>query len=227
MLFSQSVVLAVLSLGSLSLAAPAPVENAVAVEGITDTTNDVAVPQPQPNAKKAPCNWFSNILGSDCDDDDDDDDRRPAARPSPRPQPRPTAQPQRPQPRPTAQPQPRPASPPQQGNPWLGATPNGQAQPRPASPPQQGNPWLGATPNGPAAQPAPKGFGQPANSWGGGQQQAAPAPAAAVPNDAASTWCERPNEARRPDYCNNGGRAKGSARTPSPVNDSEEVSEEN
>ncbi|TID16756.1 hypothetical protein E2P81_ATG09315 [Venturia nashicola] len=177
MFFSQTVLISVLGLSALSIAVP--IENGVASEA----------------APAAPCTWYDNLLGRDCDDDD---------APSPRPA---WWNPFAPKPannnNPFAsQPQPYPNQPsPIQPYPYQ---PN-QNHPAPSQPyPNQPvSPIQGTSNPRPANgfQPRPVGAPRPiTNPKGDGSDK-----------EGQSSWCNRPDPSRRPASCPNGGTLPGTS----------------
>ncbi|KAE9975560.1 hypothetical protein EG328_003136 [Venturia inaequalis] len=182
MFFSKAVLISVLGLSALSVAAP--IEDGVTAQAAAPATG---------------CSWYDSITGRDCDDDDP-----PAPRPSPRPSsswpawgvPKSSGNnnpsPSQPKPFPN-QPYPNRPNPPQPttGQPSLEQPSLEQPYPNPqavAPAPSTPRPAKGLQPRpfgSPRPITAPKGDG--------------------TDKVGQSSWCDRPDPARRPASCGNGG----------------------
>ncbi|QDS68428.1 hypothetical protein FKW77_010795 [Venturia effusa] len=193
MFFSKTVLISVLGLSAF--AAAAPLENGVAVEA----------------APTGACSWYEELLGHDCDDDEE------AEVPSQHPSPRPVApQPARGKPKGSennnpfaSQPQPYPNQP-YTNQPYPNQNQPVSSQPIPTQPrPGQSNGVPAPTNPRPANAFQPR----PANN---------PRPITAPKGDGTdkqgqSSWCDRPDPARRPASCGNGGTL-GTSGTSAPLN---------
>ncbi|RDI89252.1 hypothetical protein Vi05172_g908 [Venturia inaequalis] len=180
MFFSKAVLISVLGLSALSVAAP--IEDGVTAQAAAPATG---------------CSWYDSITGRDCDDDDP-----PAPRPSPRPS---SSWPAWGVPKSSGNNNPSPSQPkPYPSQPY----PN-QPYPNQPNPPQPniGQPSL-EQPNPQAVAPAPS-SPRPAKGLQP-RPVGSPRPITAPKGDGTdkvgqSSWCDRPDPARRPASCGNGG----------------------
>jgi len=177
MFFSKTVLISVLGLSALAVAAP--IENGIAVEA----------------GPAAPCSWFDNLTGRDCDDED-----VPAPRSSPRPF------------------SPRPASSQPAGPNWGSPRPTNNNNPY-ATQPYPNQP-VANQPSQPYVAPVSSGSRPPKGVQP--RPQNGPRPITAPANDGSdqlgqSSWCNRPDPARRPASCGNGGTLGSAPRSTSGV----------